>query len=901
MEIREQSILFAKQKSRDLSQREKEISKRLDYLDNNICNDTNLLNVSNTLNEFEALKTELHSIYDRKGKAAMFRSKCRWIEKGEKPTKYFFNLEKKRNYNRKTINEIRTEDNVEIREEKEILKAIQAFYEDLYSSKIISSQEQFHLFTENVSFPKLSDEDRDELEGPLTLDECKTVLESFQENKSPGEDGFTIEFYNHFFDLIGGHVLESLNVAFEVGELSISQRRGVITLIPKDDSDLVDLQNWRPITLLNTDYKIASKALARRIETILPKLIHPDQTGFMKGRYISENLRLISDVMEYTKMEELTGILVSVDFKKAFDTLEWSFIRSVLNLFNFGKKNVKRWTSVFYTNVENAVLNNGFATNWFKPTRGVRQVCLLSPYLFILSAEILSSKIRQNKLVKGINIYGNEVKVNQFADDTNLFCADLKSAEEALCLINDFGSISGLKLNVKKTKALWLGKWRNNNTTPLQLSWPRDPVKVLGIYFSYAEKANDNYNFNLKVRKLQTHLDMWSPRGLTLFGKVLIVKCLRLSQILYSASNISVPKDTTQNPFVKKKLFSFLWNKKRDKIKRESLYQDYEKGGLRMPDLDLMIKAMRLAWIPRLLKQGNFNWKSVPDFFLRKLGRLNFLLRCNYDVSLLNSKLPTFYKDMLLFFDELKTLYKYDLGQMGLFNNREILIDGKTFFINEWFSKGIFSISDLLDEQGQLLSYKAFKTKYKCKTNFLNYYQVASAIPNSLLSRTRNNYLQSFPKNIFLENNSIFELDDSTKAIHFLGTTETLDRSTNDHILPVWKLDDSWVVFNWAEISQLLSGVVFSGISCTLFMTYGYWLGIVNATLDCHEVDPVVAELHAPKARSVAPLVTCGYKGTDRANVQGKQSRGAVSEIGDAGLTRVAEFPQRVADTERER
>ncbi|KAL9982125.1 hypothetical protein ACROYT_G010930, partial [Oculina patagonica] len=99
----------------------------------------------------------------------MFRSKCRWIEKGEKPTKYFFNLEK-RNYNRKTINEIRTEDNVEIREEKEILKAIQAFYEDLYSSKIISSQEQFDLFTENVSFPKLSDEDRDELEGPLTLD-----------------------------------------------------------------------------------------------------------------------------------------------------------------------------------------------------------------------------------------------------------------------------------------------------------------------------------------------------------------------------------------------------------------------------------------------------------------------------------------------------------------------------------------------------------------------------------------------------------------------------------------------------------------------------------------------------------------------------------------------------------
>ena len=118
---------------------------------------------------------------------------------------------------------------------------------------------------------------------------------------------------------------------------------------------------------------------------------------------------------------------------------------------------------------------------------------------------------------------------------------------------------------------------------------------------------------------------------------------------------------------------------------------------------------------------------------------------------------------MLSFFDELKTLYNYDLGQMVLFNNREILINGKPFFIKEWFSKGIIGISDLLDEQGQLLSYQAFKTKYKYKTNFLNYYQVTSAIPVSLLSRSRNNYLQSFPKNIFLKNHSTIEFNNSTK------------------------------------------------------------------------------------------------------------------------------------------
>ena len=102
----------------------------------------------------------------------------------------------------------------------------------------------------------------------------------------------------------------------------ISNARSLLLIIPKIDSDPLDLQNWRPITLLNqTGYKIASKAIARRIETILPKLAHPDQTGFMKEQYIGENLRLISDVLGYTKNEDLKGVLVSLDFRKAFDTL----------------------------------------------------------------------------------------------------------------------------------------------------------------------------------------------------------------------------------------------------------------------------------------------------------------------------------------------------------------------------------------------------------------------------------------------------------------------------------------------------------------------------------------------------------------------------------------------------
>jgi len=164
-----------------------------------------------------------------------------------------------------------------------------------------------------------------ELEGLLTYDECKQILETFPSDKSPGEDGFTVGFYECFFKLLGHNLVESFNEAFEANELSISQRiRGVVTLTPKEDSSLLDLSNWRPITLLSVDCKIATKAIAtcKRIQASLSKLINSDQTGFIKERYIGENIRLIIDTMEYTKKHNIQGILVSLDFRKAFDSLE---------------------------------------------------------------------------------------------------------------------------------------------------------------------------------------------------------------------------------------------------------------------------------------------------------------------------------------------------------------------------------------------------------------------------------------------------------------------------------------------------------------------------------------------------------------------------------------------------
>ena len=135
----------------------------------------------------------------------------------------------------------------------------------------------------------------------------------------------------------------------------------MIKLIPQEDANLKDLSNWRPITLLNVDYKIASKAIATRTKKTLPLIINCDQTGFVKGRYIGQNIRLINDILEQTKTGDLSGILLLLDFKKAFDTMEWNFIQKSSDLFNFGSS-ILRWTKTFYTNTKVLFYTSGYTT-----------------------------------------------------------------------------------------------------------------------------------------------------------------------------------------------------------------------------------------------------------------------------------------------------------------------------------------------------------------------------------------------------------------------------------------------------------------------------------------------------------------------------------------------------------
>ena len=188
-----------------------------------------------------------------------------------------------------------------------------------------------------------------------------------------------------------------------------------------------------------------TKALAKRIEKYLPKLINSDQTGFVKGRDIGQNIRLLSDIMEYLDAKKNSGLLLFIDFEKAFYSLEWDFMNKALKSFNFGP-NVKRWITFFYKDVQGAVMNGGFLTTYFNISRGVRQGCPLSPLLFILAMELLAVKICQDSNCMGISLPDRQkVKISQFADDTTIITENVESLKPRLQILDRFANVSGLK------------------------------------------------------------------------------------------------------------------------------------------------------------------------------------------------------------------------------------------------------------------------------------------------------------------------------------------------------------------------------------------------------------------------------------------------------------------------
>lgn len=652
MELRGKSISFSafRKKQKDLE--EKDLIQKIKLNEEN-------LSESNQ-KELDTLKHELEKLRREKIKGYVIRSRAQWIEEGEKkPTNFFCKLEKN-NYVNKTMYKLKNNDGNMLYDQFEILWETRSFYSNLYENKDAQQQNKDHdEYLHNCTVPKLSNAESLLLEGELTFEETTETLRNMVNNKSPGSDGFLAEFFKVFWQKLGHFVLRSINCGFRKGELSITQKEGIITCIPKEKKPREMLRNWRPITLLNVVYKIASGSIANRMKPYLPNLIHSDQTGFITGRFIGENTRMVYDLMQYADENNVPGLLLLIDFEKAFDSLSWSFMTKVLQMFNFGPSFIN-WVKVFHKNSKSAVSQSGHLSSFFQLGRGCRQGDPISLYLFVLCAEILAIKIRANQKIKGIMLGKKHLKIFQYADDTGMVLdGSNDSLHATLYELDNFAIASGLRINYEKTQVIWIGiKKFSQDTinTKHKLVWGKSSFKLLGIEFSVDLNEMLVVNYKARIIQLKKQIMTWKHRNLTPIGKITVIKTLLMPTFNHLFLSLPNPDHTTLKT-IHDALQDFLW-KGPPRIKEQVLIKSYSDGGLKMLDVYKFVNALKITWIRRLITSYDRSWQQ----FISKYVNFSelFCFGKVYVQSLLKTMKNQFWKDVLTAFYNFMDTVKID-------------------------------------------------------------------------------------------------------------------------------------------------------------------------------------------------------------------------------------------------
>ena len=672
-----------------------------------------LLTVKDKLEKYNAVKAEGYRI----------RAKANHIEHNEKGSKYFISLEK-HNANIKNITRLKLDDNTEVIEQKEILDELSSFYSKLYAESMYDDSNEKIFFTNLI--PRIKMNEQLLCDEAINMEECTAALKKMKSNKSPGTDGLTAEFYQYFWLNIKVLVHESIKYAIENKQLSCEQRRGVLRLIPKKGKDLANVKNWRPISLLNTDYKILAHVLANRLQKVLPEVISKDQSGYLKGRNISTNIRSIFDIIDYVEKSNTSGLLAFLDFEKAFDKLNWTFIQKALSHFGFGLK-FREYVSTLYTKIESCIINNGTTSKYFAIKSGIRQGCPLSALLFVIAVEILSIALKNDVSIQGFEIGNNTFKITQLADDTTLFLKNINSLKEAMTMLSFYKDISGLKLNKTKSEILQIGTPLTSNYSLFKLKWEKERIYALGTWFykDYLKSIECTYQNRLEC--LQNLINTWSRRKLTWLGKITVIKTLCISKIIYAITSIEAPEWFIEN--VKAMLENFLWDNKPPRVKNQVMYNDYDMGGLRMPNLYHFIQSQNVNWIKRLLaNQSTLPFNYISTFIHMPLEHY---LKCNPDPNDLPRNLPTFYKLILSSWFALKQEPSTiaNVQREIIWNNKFITVNNKSLFNKNLYREGLIFVNDLIDNNGSFISHQTLVNTFGNNINFFEYICLKDAIP----------------------------------------------------------------------------------------------------------------------------------------------------------------------------
>ena len=517
----------------------------------------------------KSLREEYSTILKLEEDFWALKSRINWVVEGDRNTKFYHTSTLiRRRYNK--IAKIRNSVGEWIVESDLIRTHIQHGFTQLFSTSHLTSISNF---TAPLLGPSISENDATDLADPVTPRDIKLSLWSFKPFKAPGPDGLHPGFFQRCWAQVGDSVVKEVTNIFSSGKMPRYLNKTLISLIPKCIGPET-LNQYRPISLCNTVYKVVTRIIVNRIRPLLSNLISPYQAAFVPGRKGVDNVIIAQELIHslLKKKGKLGQFVLKIDLEKAYDRLEWSFIREVLLFFKFPTSLVSLIlecvSSTSYT-----ILFNGGQMEEFWPSRGIRQGDPLSPYLFILCMEYLSLKIFEacnDKSWKPIKASRNGPPFSHlfFADDL-LLCAEASTTccQSITRVLDNFCSLSGQKINLSKSKVYFSPNvspdLRHHLCNILGVSSTPDLGKYLGFPLKLNGRNSRDYNFI--VEKVQNKLTSWKAKLLSPAGRIVLVQSVTSSIPAYYMQSTALPSSTCSE--LDRLNRNFLWGSSSDKRK----------------------------------------------------------------------------------------------------------------------------------------------------------------------------------------------------------------------------------------------------------------------------------------------------------------------------------------------
>lgn len=458
------------------------------------------------------------------------RSRQLWLSLGDSNTGYFHAIAKGRT-SKNRFSVITNKEGKPVFKEEEISSVIASFYSELFQSSNFDGIQTVI----NAVHPCIMEQQNIKLTLIPQAEEIKEATFAINADKGPGPDGFLAAFFHSNWEVIGPAVIREIQLFFTSGELALNINKTHVRLIPKV-TGASRVEDYRSIALCNIYYKIISKLLSLRLKTVLDSIISENQSAFIPGRAIAENVLITHEILHYlktSKAEKRCTMAMKTDMPKAYDCLEWRFIESVIQRLGFNAI-WTGWMMQCITTVSYSYLINDTVYGNVKPYRGIRQGDPLSPYVFILCSEVLSGmckKAGRNGSLQGVRVAQGCPRVNHllFADDTMFFTqASQKSCEALLRILKDYEKASRQMINKSKSSITFSSKTpaavRENVKLLLEISKEGGLGKYLGLPEHFGRRKKDWVT--LIVERIRQKAVSWSSKRLSRADKLTMLKAV---------------------------------------------------------------------------------------------------------------------------------------------------------------------------------------------------------------------------------------------------------------------------------------------------------------------------------------------------------------------------------------